>query len=188
MDTNDLKITNIDPATPPPLPPASSDNAGVSDTGTAPAGPAFTPILPPPSEHHPLNTGLGTEHGDNAKTMVQKINDGFANVLAMLESLGAKPMAAIKGEASDLSGKLDQLLHSVENWCSETFVSITDHKALADKVASMEAAMTTTATLDPAAVVPKADFDALKAAHDDLAKRFETLGSHIEAFLGLDKK
>jgi len=52
----------------------------------------FVPIIGPPSHYDTLATGLSTEKGDSAMTMVQKINAGFEHVYSVLRG-GAKAVA-----------------------------------------------------------------------------------------------
>lgn len=169
-----LTVTDVDPNAAAPAAPANP--------APAPAAPTFAPIVPPPSDHHPLNTGLGTEMGDTPKSMIDKINSGFENVMSMLESLGAKGVTKVE---TSVSADASKAVEDLRDWIAKTFVSITDHQAVA-KQASDAAAAAQAATAAVANAVPKADHDKVASDLADLQKRFATLGSHIEAFLGLN--
>lgn len=148
-----------------------------------PAMPVFVPIVGPPSDHHPLNTGLGTEHGDSAKTLVEKVNKGFANIIELLQNSGQAVVAKVEGAFDG-----DTALDAIRDWVVKTFTSVTDHQALADEVANLKSDLAATpATSEAVPTVPKEEFDALKTAHDELEARFEKLGTRLEAFLGIAK-
>jgi hypothetical protein len=53
--------------------------------------PPFVPIVGPQSHYDTLATGLSTEKGDSAMTIVQKINAGFAHVYSMFGAKGSTP-------------------------------------------------------------------------------------------------
>jgi len=154
---------------PPPAPPQAD--------APEPAKPAPEPIKPivikpPPSPHHPLNTGLSTELGDSAKEAIDKINKNFENFFQMLT--GTKPAsipvatAAPEQDASflqQLEGRISSLENGAETVAKEAFDSVVA------KIEALEAALKNTA--------PKADFDALQT-------RFNLLAKKLEAALGLE--
>jgi hypothetical protein len=71
----------------------------------------FTPIIPPPTEHHPFSTGHATENGDNAKTVGEKINAGFKHVYDVLAGMGASLSDEIEYVAKS---EFDLLVHELE--------------------------------------------------------------------------
>lgn len=174
-------------------PPGTQLPAGDPNVKADAPAPIFTPIVPPPSPHHPLNTGLGTEMGDSAMTVVEKINKGFANVIAALEGAGVALKSSIEGPAAvDMEGAINQL----KDWISKTFVSVSEHQSLADKVSSVQSTATSAMTAannaamaasSKADTVAKADFDALKSDLDATKAQFATLADKLETFLGLKK-
>lgn len=87
----------------------------------------FIPFASPPSDHHPLATGLSTENGVTAKGLVDGINTYFEKVFD-----------TIKGDAGEF-------VHTVEQVDSEARTKISsleaEIEALHDSHASMSAQM-----------------------------------------------
>lgn len=62
----------------------------------------FVPFDPPPSEHHPLNTGLSTENGTTAKGLIEGINAYLAHLFSKIEGAGANVIADAKQAGPDI--------------------------------------------------------------------------------------
>lgn len=142
----------------------------------------YVPVNPPPTEYTPMNVGLGTELGDNAKTAFQKINAGFAHVYSLLKQAGvavATPAAAIGADVSGLEARIKAL----ESKPLPAFEAAAkgDLDALIAKVKALESG----ATVAPGAA--SADLDKVKAELADVQSRFGDLASKMEVFFGLKK-
>lgn len=184
MDTSDFnpKITDVG------VPANTGSLVDPSHPGNGPATvdqPLFVPLVPPPSDHHPLNTGLGTEFGDTARGLMQKVNAGFAGVFSRLEELGASSVKAVKEDVLP-----SKVITTLQDWIFKNFVSITEHKALADKVTALETAAVQPPLSGelPVEMVTKAEFDAAQTKLEEMSSKFDTLGDRIETFLGIGKK
>lgn len=82
--------------------------AAVTDAGSvgmaASVPPPFTPIIPPPTHHHGFSVGDSTELGDNARTVVDKINAGFKALFEHISGAASAAPALIPSAAPpDLS-------------------------------------------------------------------------------------
>jgi hypothetical protein len=170
---SELKVSDVsvDPEGKPPT--GHTPLSGESETAPPPPNPAaFVPIAPPPSDYHNFGMGLSSENGDSPKTVAEKINAGFKHVYSLLASAGHSIATPVENSADELM-----------TWVSKTFVSITEHKALADEVAEVKAKVE--AIPEPVETVAKADFDKLAAEHAALQDRFVQLGTKLEKALGL---
>lgn len=59
----------------------------------------FQPFTAPPSDHHPLNSGLGTENGVTAKGLIDGLNTYLAHLFAAVEG----KVATVAGGARALT-------------------------------------------------------------------------------------
>lgn len=142
----------------------------------------FVPVNPPPTEYTPMNVGLGTELGDNAKTAFQKINAGFAHVYSLLKQAGvavATPAATVSGDVSSLEARIKAL--EAKPLPAFEAAAKGDFDALVAKVETLANGGSGVAT------VAKADIDKLKADVAGFENRFSDLATKLEMFLGLKK-
>lgn len=70
----------------------------------------FEPIKKPPNEFLGPAIGHGTEFGDNWTTAVDKINEGFAKVIAALRG---GPIKAVQAEAGPVGESIDKRAREV---------------------------------------------------------------------------
>jgi hypothetical protein len=71
----------------------------------------FIPIVPPTSDYHGFAQGLGTEHGDSAKSVAEKVNAGFEHVYGVLRGLGASLADEVETVAKS---EFDALVHELD--------------------------------------------------------------------------
>jgi hypothetical protein len=65
----------------------------------------FVPIIPPPTHHHGFAVGDSTELGDNALTVVEKINAAFKTLFEHISGSASAPSAPA-ADLSDLASKV----------------------------------------------------------------------------------
>jgi Fe-S cluster biogenesis protein NfuA len=104
----------------------------------------FVPLVPPPSEHHPINAGQSTELGDSGKVAFEKINAGFAHVYAMFKgavsggaSAGTDALAGLEDRVKAAETKAKGVVTDVSNFVTKAeAVTKDDLVALLATVAS----------------------------------------------------
>jgi|SRR5882672_305191 len=171
----------------------TSDAQGIKGPSIEP----FVPIVPPPSEHHALNTGLGTELGDNAKTMIGKINAGFAHVYALLTGTSAP----IAGDSSSIFQSIEDRIKQAEGnlsgAASPIFASFEDRlKEIEGKLSSApgEVAADLSDFVKKGEAIAKEEFDKLvndvgmlgstvSVIRDDVTKLEGLLNRAVDLFL-----
>lgn len=140
-------------------------------TQAAPGPAPFVPLVPPPSEHHPINAGQSTELGDSGKVAFEKINAGFAHVYAMLKG-------AVSGGTSagtDALAGLEDRVKAAEAKAKSVATDVSDFVTKAEAVTKedLAALMATVASHG----------DILAALKDDMGKLEALLNRAINAFI-----
>lgn len=74
----------------------------------------FQPFQPPPSDHHALNAGLGTEGGVSAKGLVDGVNSYFKHIFETLKERAHDVVDAIDGEARERLTTLEDTVASMQ--------------------------------------------------------------------------
>jgi hypothetical protein len=74
----------------------------------------FTAFKPPPSDHHPMNTGLSTENGVTAKGLIEGINAHFTNLYQVLKGGVSHVVETIDDEARTHLTALEDVVTSLQ--------------------------------------------------------------------------
>lgn len=121
----------------------------------------YVPLVAPPSEHHPLNTGLSTENGTTAKGLIEGVNAAFTHVFDVLKGGVSHVVETIDDEARTHLTALEDVVTSLQQ---KVEALATSHAATAATVV----AMSTPSEPPPASAPAKVDPAAGTTEHDQL--------------------
>lgn len=140
----------------------------------------FTPFKAPPSDHHPMNTGLSTENGVTAKGLIEGINAHLTNIYQVMKGEVAHIVDTVDEEARS---HVTQLENAVTALQQQVEALVTSHASVAATVIAMStpAEPQPPVKVDPTVITPlpgTTEHDQLTAALAEIERlKAETTAS-----------